>query len=97
MLEESRYNPAEFSPELKFVFKQVFQFMEKSIEFGFFSKRKLTIETPWNSDETINVFNEILLIRINGNPIVSDFTLIGNHKVSFTITEQFYEYYLTGL
>lgn len=91
----SNYFPEELSPEFKFVFKQVFKFMEKSIEFGFFSKRKLVIETPWNSDETIKVFNDVLLIRINENPIVSDFTLIGNHKVSFTITEHFYDYYLT--
>ena len=75
-------------------------FMEDSIQKGFFSRSRLTYNTKWKPDYTILIFQEILEQRIfinNGKfPIIEDFTLLGNKQVKFTITSEFFEFYLSN-
>lgn len=80
------------------ILQAVFSFMEKSINKGFYSKRKMSFQSKWDSDKTIGLFQEILSIKITEDqfefPIIQDFTLVGNHEVQFTISELFFDYYL---
>lgn len=72
--------------------------MEASIQKGFFSRSNIVYQTEWDSDFTITVFQEILKQRVALKgarfPLIQDFTLIGNQNVSFTVTNEFYEFYL---
>ena len=74
--------------------------MEESIKKGFFSRSSLTYYSNWKPDYTILIFQEILEQRLIINnvkfPIIEDFTLVGNKQVKFTITSEFFDFYLTN-
>jgi hypothetical protein len=74
--------------------------MEDCIQKGFFSRRSITYTSNWQSDYTILIFQEILQQRVKLKniqfPIIEDFTLVGNEKVKFTITSEFFEFYLAN-
>tara|TARA_B110000211_G_C14027335_1_gene530510 strand:- start:1136 stop:1450 length:315 start_codon:yes stop_codon:yes gene_type:complete len=81
------------------VMKVIIKFMEGSIQKGFFSRSSLTYDSTWKPDYTILVFQEILQQRLTIEnvefPIIEDFTLVGNKQVKFTITSEFFEFYLS--
>ena len=78
----------------------LFKHMEESIKKGFFSRSSLTYYSNWKPDYTILIFQEILEQRLIINnvkfPIIEDFTLVGNKQVKFTITSEFFDFYLTN-
>lgn len=82
------------------VMNVIIVFMEDSIQKGFFSRSCLTYNTKWKPDYTILIFQEILeqriFIRNEKFPIIEDFTLLGNKQVKFTITSEFFEFYLSN-
>jgi|TARA_B100000795_G_scaffold268174_1_gene254550 hypothetical protein len=84
--------------ECNFVIGFITNLMEESIRKGFFSRSNITFISIWEADFTISIFQEILHQRIvfknKQFPIIQNFTLIGNEQVKFTITSEFYEFYL---
>ena len=78
----------------------IIKHMEESIKKGFFSRSCLTYYSKWKPDYTILIFQEILEQRLTINnvkfPIIEDFTLVGNNQVKFTITSEFFDFYLTN-
>ena len=81
------------------VMQVIIKFMEESIQKGFFSRSSLTYHSKWKPDYTILVFQEILQQRLTISnsefPIIEDFTLVGNEQVKFTITGEFFDFYLS--
>lgn len=80
------------------VLEFVIEFMERSIQKGIYSTRKIEFFTEWNPDFSIIVFEEILSQKITvdnqHHSLIEGFTLVGNSVVEFTVTHGFYDYYL---